>query len=172
MPNARAGRRTGKADCSPARLAACGTRDECVQRPRCRALWGVRLQPVRFYRVPKSGSLIPARGLRKRVAFSPVKTPAVSQQRFWIWQTPILPQVSLQLDGPRKLRELGHRGDDARVCSYFLSGLLGLTPGIATAQRSGFCSVVRFHFGTTYHAWAEQDAKRTGRRRLPGSGRN
>lgn len=41
-----------------------------------------------------------------------------------------------------------------------------------TARHSGFCNVVGCHFGTTFHARAEQDANCTVRIRLPGGERD
>ncbi|CAN7994305.1 unnamed protein product [Ixodes pacificus] len=50
-----------------------------------------------------------------------------------MWQTPVPPQVALQLDTPWKFRQSGRCNDgDARILSRFLPELLRPATGIAT----------------------------------------
>lgn len=65
---------------------------------------GTRLRHVCLPRAYKSGSSISASLRHGRVMMPKTPILAASQQRYWMWQTLVLFQVTLQLDSPQELR--------------------------------------------------------------------
>lgn len=153
----------------PAGLAARGVKEECVRHLRRHGSWSACASGRCVYRVPKSGSSLPARkrllnALRRRQS-GPRRCPSSVRGS---GRRPFRRGLLSSLTPHGSFREWERLDDDARVRSYFLPGLLDPTDGVTLRLLQCRSLPLRDHFPRT----GRTGRQRTGRRRLPGSKRD
>lgn len=91
--------------------------------PGATAIWHLkRVSDLHVYGVLICSLSISIRGRCTCATLSPLTIPVIAEQGRWMLQKPVLPQIALQLDTSRKLREPGHCNDgNACLGSSFLS---------------------------------------------------